>query len=141
MDGDLRSIFRKKLPRFHWTSIETGMTGRGIPDSHYCHAKTPGWIEYKVTKGFAVGMRPEQVAWTLRYVRAGGRVFVAVRRQSMGGPRKGAPVDELWLIRGWAAGDLKQGGLKKLTPAALAGVWDGGPSKWSWPDIEYALLS
>jgi hypothetical protein len=133
MDGNLRGIFRKKLPDFFWTSVESGMTGRGIPDSHYCYAGHSGWIEYKVTSAFAVGLRPEQVAWLTRYARYGGACFVAVRR-------KRKDVDELWLIHGEGAASLKQEGLAKVDPAFIAGVFTGGPAQWSWATIEVILL-
>ena len=140
MDGDLRGIFRRKVPRFFWTSIETGMTGRGIPDAHYCCVGVSGWAEFKVTNAFAVNLRPEQVAWLLRYDRCGGTCWIAVRRQVICGPRKGKGADELWLIRGSAAARLKASGLKKMIPADVAGIWGDGPGRWDWVAVEKALL-
>ena len=140
-DGDLRSIFRKKLPHFHHVSVETGSTGRGIPDMEYCYNGQSGWVEFKRTGGWTVDLRPEQVAWLLRRSRAGGRCFVAVRRQTLAGPRKGPPADELWLLRGSAAAELKLGGLKKAPPNAVVGLWENGPAKWDWAAIERALLT
>ena len=141
IDGGLRGIFRKKIPSFMWVSVETGMTGRGIPDSHYCRLGVSGWVEWKVTNAWSVGLRPEQVAWILRYHRNGGRVWVAVRRQVLSGPRRGPAADELWLIHGWAAADLKSQGLKKIAENAVAGVWPDGPTQWDWAEIERLLLS
>jgi len=154
IDGGLRSLFRERIPDFHWQSIETGGTGRGVPDSNYCCGGREGWIEYKVTAGWAVTLRPEQIGWLLRRSRAGGRVFVAVRRCCPAGPRRAAS-DELWLVRGSAAALLRTHGLRVLlagTPQKaggpsgvrpadeLVGVWRGGPAAWPWPALRAALL-
>jgi hypothetical protein len=34
--GDLRRIFREHLKEAQWSSIETGATAGGVPDSDYC---------------------------------------------------------------------------------------------------------
>lgn len=140
MDGNLRKLFKDHLPDFHWQSIETAGTGRGVPDSNYCFKGSEGWVEFKITKGYSVGLRPEQTAWILRRVRAGGRVFVAVRRQRSAGPRTGDAVDQLWLLHGAHAASIKRDGLKKVDPGALAGVWDGGPAHWGWAALRGLLL-
>ena len=124
-DGDLRSIFRRRLPKFHWVSIETGGTGRGIPDAEYCHRGVSGWVEFKVTMAWSVDLRAEQVAWLMRRARAGGRCWVAVRRQSPGGPRRGQPADELWLVSGDNAAALKKEG---LNATSLNQLVQGGAS-------------
>ena len=140
MDGELRQLFRKHLPKVFWHSIESGMTGRGVPDSHFCYQSIAGWIEYKQTRGWAVGMRPEQVGWALQYARAGGRSFVAVRRRVAEGTRRGA-ADELWLVRGTGAAALKAGGPRGLPSDSLAGQWSGGPAAWAWDAVLAALVS
>ena len=141
IDGGLRPIFRKRLPHMHWQSVETGSVGRGIPDSNCCHRGIEFWIEFKTTNAWSVDLRPEQIAWLLRRHRAGGRVFVGVRRQVIAGPRKGPAVDELWLVHGWAAAELRQKGLKKISGPAVIGIYDNGPASWPWDKIERALLS
>lgn len=130
-DGDLRAIFRRRLPQFDWQSIETGSTGRGIPDSNYCHEGREGWVEFKAAKAWAVGLRPEQCGWILRRVRHGGRVWIAVRRKD----------DELWLVFGEWATELKANGLRGLQGASEEDVWsfNGGPSKWDWYQIASLL--
>jgi hypothetical protein len=125
MDGNLRQIFRKKLPQFHWQSIETGGTGRGIPDSNYCCSGEEGWVEFKKTSGWKVNIRPEQVGWLLRRSRAGGRTWLAVRRKG----------DQLWLVRGSQAEELLDRGLRDF----LAPSWEGGPARWDWEAINRLL--
>jgi hypothetical protein len=124
-DGDLRAIFRRKLPHFDWTSVESGGTGRGIPDSEYCHEGATGWVEFKQTDGWAVKIRAEQVGWIMRRWRHGGRVWVAVRRRS----------DELWVVPGDAAVQLKGHGLR----AVPSEHWSGGPGSWDWERVAYLL--
>jgi hypothetical protein len=126
-DGELREIWRQHLKKFHWQSIESGSTGRGIPDSNYCVDGVEGWIENKKTDGWAVGLRPEQVGWHLRRARAGGRTWVAVRRKR----------DQLWIVRGSQAAELLERGLKGF----LAPSWEGGPAKWDWEAISRLLKS
>lgn len=132
VDDGLRPIFREHLLGFDWQSIETGGTGSGVPDSNYCSKGREGWIEYKATEGWAVTLEPEQIGWICRRVRYGGRVWIGVRRRNDGGPRRGAPVDELWLIPGKFAKEARIGGLRAM--ASLPGVshWGGGPSRWDW---------
>ena len=96
MDGDLRSLFRKHLPEFHWVSIESWVTGAGIPDANYCCSGVEGWIEFKKTTAIAVRFKPGQIAWHEQRGRAGGRTFIAVRRLT----RK---VDDLSLYPGETA--------------------------------------
>lgn len=135
-DGGLRSLFRQHLPMVHWESIESPFTNRGIPDLNGCHLGHEFWVENKQTTGWAVTLRPEQVAWMLRRQRAGGHTFIAVRRQSTPGPRRGPGVDDLYLIPGALAREAKMGGLKAITPC---GVWEGGPAGWDWGAILASL--
>lgn len=124
-DGDLRAIFRCNLPAFDWQAIESPLTARGIPDANYCFNGREGWIEAKSTSGWAVGLRPEQCGWILRRCRHGGKVWIAVRRKD----------DELWLVPGDRAAQLKAEGLKDL----VSEHWKNGPSRWDWDRIAYLL--
>jgi len=133
-DGGLRSLFRKHLPTFDWQSIETAMTGGGVPDSNYCAQGSEGWIEFKRTSHWSVTLRADQIGWILRRRRHGGRVFIAVRR---GGERQ----DELWLCHGSFAKELKLYGLRKCPPEAILGRWMDGPSRWDWKAVSEHLLS
>lgn len=128
MDGELRKIFRAKLPRAHWTSIESGGTAAGIPDSEYCFpGGLQGWVEFKRCSANAVRVRPEQVSWIERRVRVGGRVFVATRRGQ-----------ELHVHHGSAVRDLRVGGLRAAAHGLL-GSWEGGPAGWDWSAMEAIL--
>src|SRR4051812_22700174 len=65
-DGGLRRIFREHLPSYHWTPVETAMTGAGVPDCNCCYAGVEFWIEYKFSHAWSVVLRPEQIGWLLR---------------------------------------------------------------------------
>ncbi len=147
IDGGLRALFRQHLPAFDWVSIESGSTGGGIPDSNYCHQGAEGWIEFKQTSGHTCPLRAEQVGWILRRVRAGGRVFIALRQRAEAGPRRPAR-DALWLINGRWAKEAKQFGVRgewttvaSVHATGCLKVADGGPSSWDWRAIADTLVS
>lgn len=139
-DGGLRQLFRDRLRAgFHWQSIETVLVSQGVPDMNYCaNGGFEGWIECKQTSGWAVTLRPDQIGWLVARTHRGGRCFVAVRRSSADGPRKGPAVDELWLCDGARARELKLGGLK--AGIGVLGCWGGGPSKWDWVAVQKLLI-
>jgi hypothetical protein len=140
VDGGLRRAFREHLRAgWMWTSVETGGTGRGVPDSHYASGGATGWVEFKTESSLGcVGLRPEQVAWLAGYARHGGRAWVAVRLVHGGGPRKGAAADELWLLDGRWAREVRRAGLTAGAPG-VAGRWVGGPAGWCWPAVGAVL--
>jgi hypothetical protein len=113
-----------------WQRIETGGVGRGIPDLNGCLAGTEIWIELKATNGWAVVVRPEQIGWAERRMRAGGRVFLMTRRRHGGGPLRGPAVDELWIHRGEDTRHVAKEGLRCGRPPLLTTT--GGPSQWDW---------
>ena len=125
-DGGLRALFRKNIPG-DWQAIETGSTGRGIPDANYCHRGAEGWVEFKACKHWKFGIWPEQIAWLERRYRNGGRVFLAVRRAD----------DELWLIHPMGA---RYASLKDVPENLVLGRWFDGPGKWDWKLIENFLF-
>lgn len=135
-DAGLRQIFSKNLPHYHWQAIESGFTGRGIPDSNYCCANMEGWIENKKTHGWKVGISPEQVGWHLRRHRAGGRTFIAVRRLNY--TKTEGDVDQLWLYCGKNIESLRDFGIVKGPKPAIH--CHGGPAKWDWGVISAILL-
>jgi hypothetical protein len=139
IDGGLRPLFRKAMPLFHWQSIETGGTGKGIPDSNYCRGGVEGWVEFKITKGWTAGLRPEQVGWHLKRQNAGGRTFIAIRQQLPANTRRIKPTDRLWLFPGYMVKALEEGIPKHW--------WDEPPehvlcmeSPWKWELVEDYLL-
>ena len=143
-DGGLRRLFQDNIRPGHLQPVETGLISAGVPDMNYCCDGVEGWVEMKQTRHWGVTLEPEQVSWLHRRARCGGRVFVAVRRWHAGGPRRGAPVDELWLLRGAYAPDLRALGLRwAATPpsAALLGRWPGGPERWCWPEVRSLLVT
>lgn len=140
IDGGLRSLFREHLPQFDWCSLESPGTGNGIPDSNFCRQGVEGFIEYKLTSGWTVPLRPDQVGWICRRVRYGGRVWVATRQMAPAGPRT-SPRDALWLIPGALAKEAKLGGLRALAQHPTVHVWQGGPSAWPWPAIARELVA
>lgn len=131
IDGGLRRLFHSNMPLVHWQAVETGSTGLGVPDSNGCYNSIEFWVEFKTTETNAVPLRPEQIGWLMRRSRAGGLCWVAVRHKHAGGPRKGPPVDELWLYRGADAQMLDCWGLRH----APVGRWGGGPRRWPWPVV------
>lgn len=142
VDDGLRPIFRSYLIPlgFDMQSVETGGTGRGIPDTNYCTGGLEGWIEFKATSGWSVDLSPEQIGWIERRVRHGGRVWIAVRRRHEGGARRGGAVDELYLLPGKFVRDARLNGLRgaNLGPH-LMGPFEDGPSRWDWDTVAEAL--
>jgi Holliday junction resolvase len=125
IDGGLSQLFQDNLPKVHWQRIETGGTGRGIPDLNGCYQGAEAWVECKRTKHWTVEVRPEQVGWIERRTRAGGRVFLAVRRAER----------ELWLLWPQAARRLRDRCRLDHLKSELA--YCG----WDWRIIEEVLFS
>lgn len=148
IDGGLRPLFRQNLRQFMWTSIETGSTHSGVPDSHYICDGASGFAEFKQTDANRIkSLNPFQAAWLSRYARCGGRAWIACRRRHHGGPRLGDPVDELWMVPGILARELRAGGLLSLagTPLLRDENWlagaPGGPARWPWDRVAVLLAA
>jgi hypothetical protein len=137
-DGGLRQLYQKHLPTFHWQGVETWSTGQGVPDCNFCAEGSEGWIENKVTHTNAIKFQTEQIGWIERRRRAGGRVFIGVRKTWDAGPRKGAAGDLFYLFAGDAVRALAVGGLGAAIPILMC---SGGPAKWAWPEIRTNLLT
>ena len=120
--------------------MELGLLVSGVPDHNGCVDGVDFWIEYKATEDYSVGLEPLQVGWLLRRMRAGGRCFVVTRRRHEGGPRKGLPVDDLWVHEGWDAKTLKAEGLLSCPPILHLEAQQDGPSHWDWDRVEERLL-
>ena len=120
-DGGLRQLFQKHLSEVHWQAIESWGTGIGIPDLNGCISGVEFWIELKQAKANKVKISPGQVAWIERRLRAGGHVYVAVRKDT-----------ELHLFHG---GDIRSLYIDGLRGAESLGTWGNGPAGWKWPEI------
>lgn len=121
-----------------WTTVETGATAGGVPDSNYLsNTGIEGWGEWKFTDANKVRIRPEQIGWHLRRARYGGRSWIGIRKQHAGGQRLGVAVDELWLVPGCYVDDLSVMGLE-CGHAIACGT--GGPAKWNWKQARELLL-
>jgi len=138
-DGGLVGIIKKGLPTFHHQSVETFSTGQGVPDLNSCGEGVEFWLEAKQTKASSVDISSEQIAWAERRIRAGGKVFLAVRRLCSAGPRREAK-DELHLFNAKDMRYIMLGGLNAPEAKAL-GIWRGGPARWDWERIKFFLLS
>lgn len=135
-DANLRQLEMKWLKNVHWQPIETWSTGQGVPDVNGCSNGVEAWIENKWTKGWKVDTSPHQIAWIERRVRNGGRVFIAVRRLTVAGPRKGKAVDELYLFKGADVRLLAELGIgyckADFSEARSLLSCEGGPAAWDW---------
>jgi hypothetical protein len=135
-DGDLRSIFRRKLPGRPWSPIESGSTTLGLPDAEYAApGGVSGWLETKQTHTLRVVFRPLQTHWLAQRAALGGRCAVAIRRRPAA--RKLEGLDELWLVDGSLAFQLEAEG---LSPSLALCVGAGGPASWNWAIVEQFLL-
>lgn len=136
-DGGLWPLLRAGLSHWDWQRIETGGTGRGIPDVNGCLMANEIWVELKWTDGCKPHIRPEQVGWAERRARHGGKVYLAVRRHcDAGSRREGA--DELWVYGSDGFRAVSEGGLKSLTPRLLL---TGGSRNWDWAQVNELFMS
>jgi Holliday junction resolvase len=124
------------LPEVHWLTVETSATEGGVPDMNGCCTGIEFWIEMKVTSGWTVSLRPQQIGWLMRRCRVGGRAFIAVRRRAHKGKCR-VEADELHLFSGAYANVVKDVGVR----AHAIERWHGGPSQWDWHAIKRHLLS
>ena len=92
----------------HWQRIETGGTGRGIPDLNGCLHGREVWVELKFIKaGFKVGLSAMQCGWHLKRAAAGGRTGILVYKQQD---------NRLYIARGQHAKEVVNLGLKAPDP-------------------------
>lgn len=138
-------MFRQRMTQGHWTSIETGTTAMGVPDSEVAFPPAQGrgagtqcWVEFKrIVSGWRVAFRPGQVAWLHRRYRVGGRAFVAARRDTPSTRVRPAGSDTLWLVPASLVMELEAGGLSAVSHGSWH--WEGGPSNWNWGEAERVL--
>lgn len=137
-DGGLSDLFRKALgSEFDFQRIESWSTGQGTPDLNGCGSGQEFWIEMKQTAANAVKIDPEQVAWAERRLRAGGRVFLAVRQKCEAGPRREAR-DRLYIFRGSDTRVVKDKGICGASPLFMS--QNHGPRSWDWTAVKKILI-
>ena len=77
-ESNLWNNLRDKLKEVLWQRVETGGTGRGIADVFGVYESSCCWVELKVTTTNAVKLRPEQIAWLVKFGRAGVATYILV---------------------------------------------------------------
>lgn len=108
-------LIRKNLKNVHLQRIETGGTGRGIPDLNGCSDSIEFWAELKVVNsGKKIALRPEQIAWLIQRSKHGGRTFIIVR----------APTSDIYLYKGEDAREVLDEGLRKDPVLTLRKPYD-----------------
>lgn len=135
-DGDLRNLLIENIRHFHWVRVETGGITPGVPDANACWDGREVWVEAKRTSNWSITFEPLQVAWIHRRTREGGNCWIAIRRMHGGGPRRGPPVDDFYLVRGRDVIRLAQMGLQSVPWQR----WTGGPAGWNWQEIGHSLM-
>mgnify|MGYP003634174532 FL=1 len=81
-EARLWKSFKKALSaapqRWEATRLETGSSAAGVPDL-FLQDPRGHWhfVELKVSRAFAVTLRPHQISWLIRHAK--GRVWVLVR--------------------------------------------------------------
>jgi hypothetical protein len=78
-EANLWAAARKSLPPKTFATRIENKHGGGVPDVHVVWDGKPFWIELKICKHNAVGVRPEQVAWNMAYWARGGRTYYLVK--------------------------------------------------------------
>jgi hypothetical protein len=134
---DLRAVMQRKLKRVHWQQIDQD----GVPNLNGCLGGKEFWVHCVTATGWKPEMRRSLVRWICRRAAMGVPIFVFTRSARLLGAYRGIPTDEVWLIDGNYASELRSWGLKKLPRKAVLGVWEGGFAKWDWPAILKALTA
>jgi hypothetical protein len=82
-EASLWALLKEHLPKgAHFQRIETGGTGKGVPDLNYCYQTKEVWIELKSIEGLKSTLTPFQIAWLYNRYRAGGNAFVLMRKNN-----------------------------------------------------------
>ena len=132
-ESNFWNLLKAHLPKTIDTQrIETGSTGRGIPDVNMCKLGKEIWVELKVVKGRKVQLSPEQTAWHFRRTRAGGTTWILARDKVDGG-RKGK-YDKIYAWSGKYSVDVSGNGIDSEN----AIVWE---RPFDWDEIWQLLFS
>tara|TARA_R110000824_G_scaffold64402_2_gene168250 strand:+ start:20478 stop:20888 length:411 start_codon:yes stop_codon:yes gene_type:complete len=132
-ESNFWNLLKAHLPKTIDTQrIETGSTGRGIPDVNMCKLGKEIWVELKVVKGRKVQLSPEQTAWHFRRTRAGGTTWI-LARDKVDGVRKGK-YDKIYAWSGKYSVDVSGNGIDSEN----AIVWE---RPFDWDEIWQLLFS
>tara|TARA_R100001530_G_scaffold2574_1_gene4177 strand:+ start:579 stop:953 length:375 start_codon:yes stop_codon:yes gene_type:complete len=96
---------KRALPYVHWQRIETG-TGQGVPDVNGCIGGDEFWLELKIAQGNKVNITPNQIAWLMQRIDAGGKAWIIVKKK-----------EQIFIYNGYQGAFLLDKGLK-LQPVA-----------------------
>jgi|TARA_R100001530_G_scaffold2356_3_gene3960 Holliday junction resolvase len=105
-----------------WQRIETGGTGRGIPDVFGAYKGVCCWVELKIARGNKVHLTPEQTAWLIKFARAEVRTFILV----------GTNKKTMYLFSGNEAREVLDHGIKHRPLLKLK-------TPYEWKQLEKAL--
>lgn len=97
-----------------------------MPDTHFAWDGLMFWIELKVSKGNAVRLSPEQIAWNTAYSRSGGLTFILVKAPKVG---------ELFLFEGAHAALVAREGLRACA------LYHGNRIEEMWSALRAACVS
>ena len=132
LEKRLWGLLKSHLPKdCDHQRIETGSTGRGIPDVNLCWVGKEIWVELKIVKGTKVDIMPEQCAWHYRRTRAGGTTWILARDKA-DGVRKGK-YDRIYLWKGEHAQEVLEHGIN----AGNKITWE---RPFDWDDIVKVLF-
>jgi hypothetical protein len=88
LESKFSGLLRPAIRQYgaHVDKIETGETGRGVPDLHI-HSKCKGtyWCELKVSRTkttLQIDVSPAQILWHEEYSKLGGRSFLVVYNET-----------------------------------------------------------
>jgi len=132
-EKNFSKLFIKHLPKdAHHQRIETGDTGRGIPDINIGYDSREYWVELKVVKGRQIKLSPEQIAWHFRRTRAGGVTWI-IAQDKYEGVRKGKG-DVIYAWEGQHSMTVADKGLNFDAKYK----WEG---PFNWPEIMWRLFN
>jgi|TARA_R100001163_G_C5057478_1_gene193991 Holliday junction resolvase len=113
-ENNLWQTFKRNLKEPLWQRIETGGTGRGIPDVFGVLNGLCCWVELKVARGNKVNLSAEQVAWLIKFGQTGLPTFILV----------GTDKRTIYLFSGMEAREVLDNGLKHEPLLKLKAPYD-----------------
>ena len=106
LESNLWDLFKRHLPdNVDYQRIETGGTGKGVPDVNICDMGRDFWVELKMIDGNKIRkLKPEQIAWHWKRTRVGGKTWFLARKKT-------DKVDQIYLWSGHKGPDLLRTGI------------------------------